>query len=135
MRIHVLVLVAAVSLSGLTGCATTNQPTTEDTKNLDYGAPLTVDYQDVIKKRFERVVRNPASTQYTFHPPVQYWYQNPSMLGKAGKIIAGYAVHVEIDAQNSLGGDLGPQPYIFIFHDNVLVKILTPEDLRTMDSY
>ena len=129
MKISVLILTGAIGFWGLTGCATAPpQPT-----KLDYGAPLTIDYQDVIKKKFARIVKNSDAITYSFSPPEEYWYKPSPVIG--GKMIAGYAVPVGVDAPNSLGGMTGPQPYIFIFRDNQLVKTLTPEDIGSTKNY
>ncbi len=130
MKTLILVLVGTLSLLGITGCATLPSQKTVD--SLDYGQPLTVDYQEIIKKQFDRVAKDPVATLYDFSAPEQYWYQDSPLLG--GKIYAGYGVPVRVNAKNSLGGDTGYRSYIFIFHNNVLIKVLTPEDVRKLKS-
>ncbi len=132
MKARFLMLIGAAGLL-LTGCVTNSGPNKEVIAGLNYGDPITIDYQEVIKKDFDRVSKTPVATLYKFNDPVKYWYRDPALLG--GTVITGYAVKVQVDARNSLGGDTGYQPYIFIFHNNVIVKVLTPDDLRAMKLY
>ena len=84
----------------LSGCAT--MPTRDQIANLDYGVPISIDYEQAIKQYCSNVLFDPYSAIYEFHSPQQYWLQQPPLLG--GKLIAGYMVFVDINAKNRMGG-------------------------------
>ena len=114
----------------LAGCAT--MPTQQEIANLDYGAPLTIDYERVIKGYFEKVLFDPYSAHYNFGYPRTYWLKKPPLLG--GGIDAGYMVFVGVNAKNRMGGYVGMKEYGFLFKDNQIIKILQPSEISLMRS-
>lgn len=112
------------------GCAT--MPTQQELSNLDYGSPLTIDYQTVIKNYFNKVLFDPYSAHYNFGNPRQYWYKEAPLLG--GKLYAGYIVFVGVNAKNRMGGYVGVKEYGFLFKNNQIIKIIEPEELSLMRS-
>jgi len=110
------------------GCAT--MPTQQEIANLNYGAPLTIDYQSVIRNYFEKVLFDPYSAHYNFGNPQTYWLKQPPLLG--GGLYAGYMVFVGVNAKNRMGGYVGMKEYGFLFKDNQIIKILQPEDISLM---
>ena len=110
------------------GCAT--MPTQQEIANLNYGAPLTIDYQSVIRTYFEKVLFDPYSAHYNFGNPQTYWLKQPPLLG--GGLYAGYMVFVGVNAKNRMGGYVGMKEYGFLFKDNQIIKILQPEDISLM---
>jgi len=110
------------------GCAT--MPTQQEIANLNYGAPLTIDYQSVIRNYFDKVLFDPYSAHYNFGNPQTYWLKQPPLLG--GGLYAGYMVFVGVNAKNRMGGYVGMKEYGFLFKDNQIIKILQPEDISLM---
>ncbi|MCG2739114.1 MAG: hypothetical protein L6300_02615 [Syntrophaceae bacterium] len=110
------------------GCATI--PTQQEIANLNYGEPITIDYQSVIKDYFEKVLFDPYSAHYDFGNPRTFWMKEPPLYG--GGLYAGYMVIVGVNARNRMGGYVGMQEYGFIFKDNQIIKILRPEDFRRL---
>jgi hypothetical protein len=110
-------------------CATT-PPTTEEISALGYGEPLTIDYKTSIKKYFEESLIDPFSAHIKIGEPQQYSYRDSLIEGR--KVYAGYAVPAKVNAKNRMGGYVGWKDYIFLFRNNQLSKILTPEDLALM---
>lgn len=125
-----ITIILALLLLFFTGCAT--MPTQEEITNLDYGSPLTIDHQTVIKDYFERVLFDPYSAHYKFETPQKYWFKEPPLLG--GKLYSGYMVFVAVNAKNRMGGYVGMRKYGFLFKNNQLIKILQPEDISLMRS-
>ncbi len=110
------------------GCAT--MPTQQEIANLNYGEPITIDYQIVIKDYFEKVLFDPYSAHYDFGNPHTFWMREPPLYG--GGLYAGYMVIVGVNAKNRMGGYVGMQEYGFIFKDNQIIKILRPDDFRRL---
>lgn len=107
-------------------CATA--PTSEEISKIGYGEPLTIDYKADIKAYFEQSLVDPFSAHIKYEEPRTYWLKAPPLLG--GGLIAGYGVPVQVNAKNRMGGYVGWRPYLFIFRNDHLIKILTPEDLE-----
>ena len=97
---------------------------------MDYGAPLTADYEAIIKAKFLDTLKDPMSAQYLFSPPQTFWYKEAPLMG--GRTYSGYSVAVKVNAKNGFGGYTGFEPYIFIFKNNNLIKILNKNDIETM---
>lgn len=114
----------------VSGCAT--MPTQQEINSLNYGSPLTIDYQSVIRNYFEKVLFDPYSAHYNFGNPQTYWFKEPPLLG--GRLYAGYMVFVGVNAKNRMGGYVGMKEYGFLFKDNQIIKILQPEDISLMRS-
>ena len=108
---------------GFVGCAT--MPTQQEISNLDYGAPLTIDYQESIKKYFNDVLFDPYSAVYEFREPRLYWYKDIPLMG--GAMYPGYLVSVKVNAKNRMGGYVGKHEYHFIFKNNQITKVLDDE--------
>lgn len=128
--IRLLTLILAIS-----GCATTIPakplPTKEELAKMDYGKPLSIDYEKVIKDYFTTALKDPYTAQYQFAgQPQPFWYRDSPMMG--GKEYIGYAVVVLVNAKNSFGGYVGDKQYAFIFHDDSIIKIVSPEEFELM---
>jgi len=123
-KIGVLLLLCVV----LSGCAT--MPSREKIANLDYGATISIDYEQAIKQHCGNVLFDPYSAVYEFHPPQQYWLQQPPLLG--GKLIAGYMVFVDINAKNRMGGYTGTKKWGFLFRNNSIIKVVDPDEMDLM---
>jgi len=107
-------------LIGAFGCATgVPQPT--QMAQLDYGQPLTIDYQTAIKSFMDTQLKDPESARYRFSQPRQGWAKEPPWLFN-GPGYTGYFVSADINAKNSFGGYNGAKPYLFVFKNNQLVK-------------
>jgi len=114
---------------GLFGCVT--MPTQEEISHFDYGAPLTIDYQQAIKNYFGEVLFDPYSAVYEFEDePRTFWYKESF----TGNLYTGYAVYVRVNAKNRMGGYVGKQRHCFIFKDNKIIKIISPEELEFMQT-
>lgn len=117
--ICLLALVALIS-----GCAT--MPTQEQIANMDYGTPPTINCETVIKEYLSKVLFDPYSAVYEgFTTPQKYWYKEPF-----GKLYSGYVVFVKINAKNQMGGYVGIKPFGFIFKDDVVIKVIQPEEFE-----
>jgi len=99
---------------------------------MGYGEPLTIDYKTPIKKYFEDSLIDPFSAHIKIGEPQQYSYRDSLIEGR--KVHAGYAVPARVNAKNRMGGYVGWKDYIFLFRNNQLAKILTPEELMLMRS-
>ena len=131
MKKREMIIISGLLLLFLSGCAT--MPTQKEISALDYGPPLTIDHQAVIKGYFEEVLYDPYSAHYKFEtPPRLYWYKEPPLLGN--KLYAGYVVFVGVNAKNRMGGYVGMKKYGFLFKNDRIIKILQPEDIRFMRS-
>ena len=113
---------------GLVGCAT--MPTQQEIASLDYGVPLTVDYQQAIKNYLGDVLFDPYSAIYEFKEPRIYWYKEVPLMG--GTMYSGYLVSVKVNAKNRMGGYVGKQRYNFIFKNNEIIKVIGPDELVSM---
>jgi uncharacterized protein YceK len=122
MKKILMVLLACMILSG---CAT--MPTREQLANIDYGTPLTIDYEQAIKQYCNKVLFDPYSAVYEFSSPQQYWIQMPPILG--GKLLSGYMVFVDINAKNRMGGYTGTKRWGFLFKNNSIEKVVDPDEM------
>lgn len=109
-------------------CATA--PTSQEISTLGYGEPLTIDYKAVIKAYFEQNLIDPFSAHIKYGEPKTQWVKDPPLLG--GGLTAGYAVPVQVNAKNRMGGYVGWKSYMFIFRNDQLVKTLTPDEIELM---
>lgn len=120
-----------------TGCATLPEPikppTAEELAKMDYGSPLTIDYEKFIKNYFNENLKDPESARYKFQQPRHFWYRDSPILG--GKEYIGYAIFAEVNAKNSFGGYNGFEPYIFIFKNNILTKYIDPDGVSLIGSF
>jgi len=122
-------ILAVIFLIGLEGCASALAPSKEELANMDYGQPLTINYQEVIQKYFNDTLIDPYSAHITISPesPKTFGWQESGLMG--GNRYVGYAVAAKVNAKNRMGGYTGTKPYVFIFRDNALIKVLTPDEL------
>ncbi|MBM3319805.1 MAG: hypothetical protein FJY73_03910 [Candidatus Eisenbacteria bacterium] len=125
---NVQALLGAICALLMVSCAT--MPTQQEIDSLDYGRPLTIDYQTAIRTYFERVLFDPYSAHYEFGSPQRMWVKEPPLLG--GRLYAGYMVAVGVNAKNRFGGYVGMQEYGFLFKNDEVVKILQPEEMRLL---
>lgn len=123
-------IILGISIFLICGCAT--MPTQEEITKLDYGSPITIDYEMAVKNYFDKVLFDPYSVKYEIEAPYQSWYKEPPLLG--GHLYAGYMVVVWVNAKNRFGGYTGNQKYGFIFKNNEIVKVIQPEDFELMRS-
>ena len=130
MKKRGMIIISGLLLLFLSGCAT--MPTQKELSALDYGPPLTINYQTVIKDHFEEVLFDPYSAHYKFETPQRYWYKEPPLFGN--KLYAGYMVFVGVNAKNRMGGYVGMKRHGFLFKNNQIIKILSPEDISLMKS-
>lgn len=107
------------------GCV--SMPTQEEINKFDYGTPISIDYQKSIKQYFDEILFDPYSAVYEFSEPQQYWFKEAPLLG--GKLYAGYLVYVTVNAKNRMGGYTGKEKYGFLFKNNSLSKVMSPEEL------
>ena len=114
-------LLAIILCFGLAGCAT--MPTQKEIAKLDYGAPITIDYEKPIKQYFSNVLFDPYSAVYEFGTPREYWFEDIPLAG--GTMYAGYLVPVAINAKNRMGGYTGKENYGVIFKNNEIIKVIT----------
>lgn len=116
-------LFAIILCVGLAGCAT--MPSQKEVATLDYGAPVTVDYEKAIKQYFSTVLVDPYSAVYEFGtPPFRtYWFKDIPLAG--GKMYVGYLVPVTINAKNRMGGYAGRENYGVIFRNNEIIRVIT----------
>lgn len=119
-----------VALLSLICCGCVTMPTQEEIARFDYGAPLTIDYQAVIKNHFNEVLFDPYSAVYEFEMPQTFWFKRGPLAG--GGLFVGYAVFVRVNAKNRMGGYVGKERYAFLFKNNLLELILSPSDLEFM---
>ena len=126
---------------GLVGCATTPLepiakpvvkpiPTQEELAKMDYGKPISIDYQTIIKDYFSKNLKDPFTAHYQFAEPQPYWYRDSQMMG--GKEYVGYAVIVLVNAKNGFGGYVGDKQYAFIFRDDLIIKVVDPVEFEIM---
>lgn len=115
------------------GCATTpnyTSPTQEQIAKLDYGSPITIDYQEAIKSYFHRRLFDPYSAVYEFATPQKYWVNRSPLYG--GGLYAGYMVYVDVNAKNRMGGYVGAQRYGFLFKNDSIILVLNPDEMTSI---
>ena len=125
MKKFLVILLACLALSG---CAT--MPTREEIAKIDYGAPISIDYEQAIKQYCSNTLFDPYSAVYEFSPPQQYWVKQPPMLG--GGLISGYMVFVNINAKNKMGGYTGTKRWGFLFRNNSISRVFDPDEMVMM---
>lgn len=115
-----LIMVLAVFA---TGCA--KAPTPEELAKANYGT-YPGDYQEVIKRHMNLVLKDPASAQYNFYKgPSQAWYSPSPLVGGDGSTKFGYAVCVGVNAKNSFGGYTGMKPsYFLVRNGSVIARLI-----------
>jgi len=123
-------VVLIILLIGAFGCATgVPQPT--QMAQLDYGQPLTIDYQTAIKSYMETKLKDPESARYRFSPPRQGWAKEPPW-AFSGPEHTGYFVLADVNAKNSFGGYTGEKPYLFVFKNNQLIKAYDSDGIEML---
>jgi hypothetical protein len=122
--IRLMKRLAAIVLVGMiAGCA--QGPSPRESADADYGAPLSVNYQEAIRDHMDPTFFYWRTAQYRFSEPYPGWFQDPEELG--GEIHYGYKVDVLINARKPNGQYIGFKPYMFLFRDNLLIRELSPE--------
>lgn len=127
MKKFFVILLACIAMCG---CAT--MPTQEEITKIDYGSPISIDYEQVIKQYCSNVLFDPYSAVYEFSAPQQYWVKQPPLLG--GGLISGYMVFADINAKNKMGGYTGKQRWGFLFRNNSIFKVFSPAEMAMMRS-
>ncbi len=115
-------LFCSMLLLAMSGCAAI-PPNKAEIEKLDYGAPLTIDYEKSIKDSLEKVLFDPYSAQYKFESPQRYWYRGYSLPLSRGQLHAGYLVIVWVNAKNRFGAYTGMEKYRFLFRNNEVIKV------------
>ncbi len=116
----------------ISGCVT--MPSQEEISKLDFGTPITIDYEKSIKNYFEKALFDPYSAKYEFEPPQQYWYKPSAFAGgpwfSRGPLYAGYLVIALVNAKNRFGAYIGMQKYGFLFKNNELIRVIEPQEFE-----
>jgi len=128
MKVKSFYLLIGVSVVLLSGCAGTTMPTRAERKNIDYGAPLSIDYESSIKNYFDKSLFDPYSAHYSFSSPETCCLKEGLLSG--GRQYVGYLVVVGVNAKNRMGAYVGMQEYGFLFKNNRLVKVLKSGQLQ-----
>lgn len=103
----------------LTGCASGFQ---RPTQNTYYGNPPQA-YEQTIKSSFEQTLKDPESARYRIGKPVKA-YRNTGLFYGGNISWSGYLVDVQVNAKNSFGGYVGFKPYIVLFSEERIFKVL-----------
>ena len=107
----------------LTSCATNPPfPTPRQIATADYGAPPTIDWQAAVKAWFLKRLPDPSSAQYIFKGPPRKGYTQTILSGT----IFAYSTVVRVNAKDRAGVYTGFLPYLFIFKNNHIKKVLKP---------
>jgi hypothetical protein len=116
------------------GCTT--MPTKQEIARLDYGAPLTIDYEPVIKQyikqNFKKFYTAPEQDpKYEFCAPEKRWVKRPALLEEKfdEKLTAGYLVFAYISLKNKNGVYVVRDRWGFLFRNNELFRIYSPAAL------
>ena|SRR5271165_3697085 len=119
-----LLTVMAIAAVELSGCRTINTPfpTPEQIATADYGAPLTIDWQEAIKVWAFKNLNDPLSARYIFKGPPQKGYIH-TFLNTA---TFNYVTAVEINSKGNSGDYRGFLPYLFVFKNNHIIKVVKP---------
>lgn len=113
----------------------------EELTKLDYGTPITINYEEAIKKYWENILKNPQTVVYEFQvSPQKYWYRDIFFEkdGAKSRIYMGYAVFVEIDYKNMEESEkkyFEKLPWVFIFRDNKIIKCVSPEETKMWEKH
>ena len=117
-------------------------PPVEELAKLDYGTPITINYEQAIKKYRENTLNNPETAIYKFQgSPQKYWYREIFFEKDEArsKIYIGYAVFVKIDYKNKMDKlereHIGDLPWTFIFRDNEIIKVASPEETKMWEKH
>jgi hypothetical protein len=122
--IRLMKRLAAIVLVGMiAGCA--QGPSSRETADADYGAPLSINYREAIRDHMDPTFFYFRTAQYRFTKPYPGWFRDPEELG--GEIHYGYKVDALINTRKPNGKDIGFEPYMFLFRNNMLIRELSPE--------
>jgi hypothetical protein len=124
---NIRLILAAVTLTFLTGCATTT-PTPQQFAEADYGDYPT-NYKTLIGNYYRQYLKDPDSAQFQFEsePYKDYTYRTPN-----GKLVFGYSVDFSLNAKNSYGGYVGFQPKRALIHNSQIHDVTV---VRAMEMY
>jgi hypothetical protein len=120
----ILLTVIAIAALYLSGCHTidTPFPTAEQIATAEYGAPLTIDWQEAVKAWVFKNLEDPSSAQYIFKRPPQKGYIHTFL----NTTTFNYVTVVEINSKDSSGRYLGFMPYLFVFKNNHVINVRRP---------
>ena len=124
-------LFSALAMALLAGCAA--MPTQQEIAALDYGTPVPDNYKTQISVYLQVTLKDPYSAHIDIQEPIKYWYQEPLLSG--GKRHVGWLVKVFVNAKNSFGGYTGSQTYGFLFRNDVIDVIISPDEWAMMRTH
>ena len=125
-KLFYLIVLAIITI----GCTT--MPTKQEIARLDYGAPLTIDYEQAIKQYCNKVYFTPdMDPKYEFSAPERRWVKRPTILEEKfdEKLIGGYLVFAYISLKNKKGIYVQRNRWGFLFRNNELFRIYQPAAL------
>ena len=123
MQKSVLLLILVMVLAMFAaGCA--KAPTPEEFAKANYGS-YPGDYQEVIKRYMNAILKDPSSARYDFYKgPSRAWNRHSILIGGDGSIKFGYAVCVGVNAKNSFGGYTGmKRHYLMLRNGSVITHV------------
>ena len=114
-----LVMVLAMFAAG---CA--KAPTPDELAKANYGS-YPGDYQEVVKRYMNAILKDPSSARYDFYKgPSRAWHRPSLLIGGDGSTKFGYAVCVGVNAKNSFGGYTGMKPhYLMVRNGSVIAHV------------
>jgi hypothetical protein len=115
--------VAAIAALIITACATPIPPAV--IASADYGPPPPLNYEELIKARFARVLIDPTSPIYEFGTPSR-GYTKASPLFNTQQTF-GWRVCGSVNSKNRFGGYVGSVPYFVLFRDGQVAEMLIGE--------
>lgn len=121
MNLRKLITVVAIGAGlALGGCASWQVPP----ESASYGH-MPVGYEASIRAAMENYLKDPASATYRFGKPVRA-YTNYGWAEANGRQVewTGYLVKVDVNAKNGFGGYVGYKPYMILFTDNTVFRVL-----------
>jgi hypothetical protein len=123
-----LLTLMAATVVYLSGCRTINTPfpTPEQIATADYGAPLTIDWQEAVKVWAFKNLKDPSSARYIFKGPPQKGYIHTFL----NTTEFNYVTVVEVNSKDDSGNYSGFLPYLFVFKKNHIIKVVKPGDFR-----
>ena len=97
------------------GCA--KPPTPEEVERAEYG-PRPDEYQEIVKGKFNTMLKDPYSAVYQFHGrPVKGY------IIKNGKADFGWVGNVSVNAKNSFGAYAGAKMYQYLIWGGIVTDL------------
>ena len=115
-------MLSSVLLVG--GCASPPIPP-EVISTADYGPPPSDAHQQIIRKRFDRILIDPTSPLYEFDTPRKGYTKPSSMFGTS--LTFGWRVCGTINSKNRFGGYTGRSPFFVLFRGDDIVTFISGE--------